>query len=80
MQRIQNPAFRGNGKMEEELRKPKLSLVISIILVCTLTIALTPPPTTAWSNGGYSADPSNPDYGTHDWITEHAQDWLPNNE
>ncbi|HIH89345.1 TPA: hypothetical protein HA344_09095 [Candidatus Bathyarchaeota archaeon] len=32
---------------------------------------------TAWSNGGYSADPSNPDYGTHDWIAQHALDWLP---
>jgi len=30
-----------------------------------------------WSNGGYSADPSTPDYGTHDWIAEHALDWLP---
>jgi hypothetical protein len=33
-----------------------------------------------WSNGGYSADPANPDYGTHDWIAEHALDWLPQNE
>lgn len=31
----------------------------------------------AWSNGGYSDDPNNPDYGTHDWIAEHALDWLP---
>ena len=30
-----------------------------------------------WSNGGYSADAANPDYGTHDWIAEHALDWLP---
>jgi hypothetical protein len=30
-----------------------------------------------WSNGGYSSDPSNPDYGTHDWIAQHALDWLP---
>jgi len=30
-----------------------------------------------WSNGGYSADPANPDYGTHDWIAHHALDWLP---
>jgi len=30
-----------------------------------------------WSNGGYSDDPSNPDYGTHDWIAQHALDWLP---
>ncbi len=33
-----------------------------------------------WSNGGYSADPSNPDYGTHDWIAQHALDWLPAEE
>ena len=31
----------------------------------------------AWSNGGYSADPSNPGYGTHDRIAEHAIAWLP---
>lgn len=29
-----------------------------------------------WSNGGYSDDPSNPRYGTHDWIAQHALDWL----
>jgi len=34
----------------------------------------------AWSNGGYSSDPSNPDYGTHDWIAQHALDWLPTEE
>jgi parallel beta-helix repeat protein len=34
----------------------------------------------AWSNGGYTDDPSNPDYGTHDWIAEHALDWLPEEE
>lgn len=26
----------------------------------------------AWSNGGYSSDPQNPDYGTHDWIADAA--------
>jgi len=30
-----------------------------------------------WGNGGFSEDPSNPDYGTHDWIAHHALDWLP---
>ncbi|MBC7113649.1 MAG: lamin tail domain-containing protein [Candidatus Methanomethyliales bacterium] len=34
----------------------------------------------SWSNGGYSAEPSNPDYGTHDWIAQHALDWLPDKE
>jgi hypothetical protein len=33
-----------------------------------------------WSNGGYSANPANPDYGTHDWIADHALDWLPQPE
>jgi hypothetical protein len=30
-----------------------------------------------WSNGGYSTDPASPKYGTHDWIAQHALDWLP---
>jgi len=34
----------------------------------------------AWSNGGYSEDPSRPDYGTHDWVAQHALDWLPASE
>jgi hypothetical protein len=33
-----------------------------------------------WSNGGYSVDPSRPDYGTHDWIAQHALDYLPTEE
>ena len=33
-----------------------------------------------WSNGGYSTDPSHPKYGTHDWIAQHALDWLPQQE
>ncbi|MCS7124774.1 MAG: zinc dependent phospholipase C family protein [Candidatus Bathyarchaeota archaeon] len=33
-----------------------------------------------WGNGGYSANPSSPNYGTHDWIAEHALDWLPTAE
>ena len=33
-----------------------------------------------WSNGGFSTDPSNPKYGTHDWIAQHALDWLPTQE
>jgi hypothetical protein len=34
----------------------------------------------AWGNGGFSTDPSNPEYGTHDWIAHHALDWLPDAE
>lgn len=33
-----------------------------------------------WSNGGYSADPNAPVYGTHDWIAQHALDFLPAQE
>ena len=33
-----------------------------------------------WSNGGFSSDPANPKYGTHDWVAEHALDWLPSGE
>lgn len=33
-----------------------------------------------WSNGGFSSNPSSPDYGTHDWIAHHALDWLPYDE
>lgn len=42
-----------------------------------LLIAGLAPQVAAWSNGGYSADPASPDYGTHDWIAEHALEWLP---
>ena len=38
------------------------------------------PSATCWSNGGYSADPSQPDYGTHDWIAQHTLDFLPAEE
>lgn len=34
----------------------------------------------SWSNGGYSSNSSLPDYGTHDWIAEHAKNWLPESE
>ncbi len=37
-------------------------------------------PALCWSNGGYSADTTHPDYGTHDWIAQHALDYLPAEE
>ena len=46
-----------------------------LLLSSSLVVAVS-----AWSNGGFSQDPSNPDYGTHDWIAEHALDWLPEAE
>ena len=46
--------------------------LLSIILILAATRF-----SLCWSNGGYSSDPSSPKYGTHDWIAEHALDWLP---
>jgi len=54
-------------------------IVSSTLLTLVLTSAFIAN-SSAWSNGGYSSDPANPDYGTHDWIAEHALDWLPLNE
>jgi hypothetical protein len=51
-----------------------------ITLVILLTALLSIKPALCWSNGGYSADPTQPDYGTHDWIAQHALDWLPSEE
>jgi peptide/nickel transport system substrate-binding protein len=51
-----------------------------VVLFLLLYSARFVPLVFAWSNGGYSADPSNPDYGTHDWLAEHALAWLPSNE
>lgn len=40
------------------------ALAAAMVLLC--------PATQGWSNGGYSADPEDPDYGTHDWIADRA--------
>jgi hypothetical protein len=51
-------------------------MLIVLIMATVFLIA----EASGWSNGGYSADPTHPDYGTHDWIAEHALDWLPAQE
>ncbi len=43
-----------------------------MILMVAMVIILAFPSTDAWSNGGYSADQNDPDYGTHDWIADEA--------
>jgi hypothetical protein len=55
---------------------------VSIILVLLLVsfVCYSFESASAWSNGGYSTDPSQPVYGTHDWIAQHALDWLPTQE
>jgi len=49
-------------------------IIIGMLIACFFADSAR---VSGWSNGGYSADPTNPDYGTHDWISEHALDWLP---
>ncbi len=51
-----------------------------LAIVCVSFLFLSVEPVLGWSNGGYSADPAQPDYGTHDWIAQHALDFLPDNE
>lgn len=50
------------------------------LIAAFLTASFSCTRVSAWSNGGYSADPAHPDYGTHDWIAQHAMDWLPAEE
>jgi hypothetical protein len=57
----------------------KLTKLI-LLIVCVSVLLLCVKPALGWSNGGYSADPAHPDYGTHDWIAQHALDYLPAQE
>ncbi len=50
------------------------SISVPVLVVILFTAAH------AWDNGGLSADPLHPSYGTHDWIAHHALDWLPSGE
>jgi len=56
------------------LKKILLAAVLPVVAM------LVPHPAYAWSNGGFSSDPSHPKYGTHDWIAQRALDWLPDEE
>jgi hypothetical protein len=56
------------------LKLTKLFIVSVLISLALIQPAL------CWSNGGFSANPANPDYGTHDWIAQHALDYLPAQE
>jgi len=62
------------GAADLKLTKPIL------LVVCVSVLLLGVKPALGWSNGGYSADPAHPDYGTHDWIAQHALDYLPSQE
>lgn len=51
---------------------PKVSTSYMVLLLALLFTIGIQPQTIAWSNGGYSSDPDDPDYGTHDWIADKA--------
>ena len=53
------------------LRKITL-LILTFLFISSQVVSVL-----SWSNGGFSSDPSHPNYGTHDWIAQHALDWLP---
>ncbi len=59
------------------LRKIPCITLIAALLLTTLVSYME---VSGWSNGSYSADPANPSYGTHDWVAQHALDWLPQQE
>jgi len=56
------------------------SVWIETLLLVSVLTSIHCVPAFAWSNGGYSSNPSQPVYGTHDWIAQHALDWLPASE
>ena len=58
------------------LKKLCVSIIFCSLLLCFANLSSVE----AWSNGGLSTDPSSPKYGTHDWIGQHALDWLPDEE
>ncbi|MEM4262759.1 MAG: zinc dependent phospholipase C family protein, partial [Thermoplasmata archaeon] len=52
--------------------RPMLKVVFCFLFLFSFFIHAVPFNASAWSNGGYSSDPQNLDYGTHDWIAEMA--------
>ncbi len=57
-----------------------LALLLGLFLASMLYVNVNMSFVEGWSNGGFSVDPQNPVYGTHDWIAQHALDWLPSQE
>jgi hypothetical protein len=47
------------------------NVIWALACACFLCLPLLPS-ASGWSNGGYSSDYENPDYGTHDWIADKA--------
>src|SRR3989304_10089550 len=67
--------------MAQDMPKKQAVLLCACVLLSALLISSFGATTVSgWSNGGYSGDPAHPGYGTHDWIAEHALNWLPPQE
>ncbi|MEM3697121.1 MAG: C39 family peptidase [Candidatus Bathyarchaeia archaeon] len=62
------------------LKRRVIFVLVTFLLLGSLILRFQVSPVSSWGNGGYSDDPSNPKYGTHDWIAHHALDWLPMEE
>jgi hypothetical protein len=60
-------------KPNKTIQAGRFSLPAIYILLLVITANIGYP----WSNGGYSTDFDAPKYGTHDWLAEHALDFLP---
>lgn len=54
------------------MQKRGHSRVLYYLAIATMLVLCAIPGAQAWSNGGYSSNPANPDYGTHDWIADAA--------
>ena len=62
----------GNGMVRGRKTVRSVSMLSLGIMLSVALILGVSPGVQAWGNGGYSSDPSNPDYGIHDWIAEEA--------
>ena len=59
------------------MKRPISGILLALLVASGVYVQLTVNVARGWSNGGFSSDPSHPVYGTHDWIAQHALDWLP---
>ncbi len=62
---------------EIKVKKTVSRIVLTSFIIGILFMTINLKSVNPWSNGGYSSDPDNPEYGTHDWIAQHALDFLP---
>jgi hypothetical protein len=62
------------------LKKQAVLSCACVLLSALLIIGFGATTVSGWSNGDSTGDPAHPGYGTHDWIAEHALDWLPPQE